>query len=78
MKRIKIPGPQVSVILEDRQLKRLDGIAKRFKISRGEATRRIIDTGLDVYAVYEGLGVAKLAEISSRAKEACTGALRTV
>lgn len=67
----KIDGPKIPVNFEQYQIERLDEIAKRFKISRAEATRRIIDTGLDAYTVFEGIGVVKLAEVIKRTREAC-------
>jgi metal-responsive CopG/Arc/MetJ family transcriptional regulator len=67
----KIPGIKcVNVVLLQAQVNKLDEIAKRFKISRSEALRRIVETGLDSYSVYEGLGVVKLAEITGRMKSA--------
>lgn len=54
----------------DYQIKKLDEIGARFNISRSDALRRIVDTGLDSYAVYEKLGVVKLAEVSKRIKRA--------
>jgi predicted DNA-binding ribbon-helix-helix protein len=67
----KIDGIRTAIVLEQYQIDRLNEIAKRFNIKRAEATRRIIDTGLDAYAVYEGLGVVKIAEIIKRTREAC-------
>lgn len=67
----KIEGAKIPVNFEQYQLDRLDEIAKRFKISRAEATRRIIDTGLDAYSVFEGFGLVKLAEVVKRTREAC-------
>jgi hypothetical protein len=67
----KIGGPQTTVILEQETLDKLDAIGRRFKIPRAEAHRRILETGLEVYSLYEGLGVVKLAELAKRAKETC-------
>lgn len=71
MDKRKINGPKFLMSFEQYQIDKLDEIAKRFKISRAEATRRIVDTGLDAYAVFEGLGVVKLAEIVKKTREAC-------
>ena len=71
MDKRKINGPKFLMSFEQYQIDRLDEIAKRFKISRAEATRRIVDTGLDAYTVFEGIGVVKLAEVIRRTKEAC-------
>ena len=54
----------------DSQIAKLDEIGGRFKISRSEALRRIVETGLDAYSVYEGLGVVKMAEIAKRVSKA--------
>lgn len=67
----KIPGTRKThIVLMEKQVDKLDEIAARFKISRSEALRRIVETGLDSYAVYEGLGVVKLAEVAKRIKTA--------
>lgn len=59
------------MVLEEKQIDRIDGIAERFKITRSEATRRLLEVGLDVYETYEKLGVVKLSEIVKRSREAC-------
>ena len=67
----KIPGiVNIHVVLMDRQISKIDEIANRFSLSRSEALRRIVDTGLDAYSVYEGLGVVKFAEITGRIRKA--------
>ena len=67
----KIPGTRPThIVLMENQVVKLDEIALRFKISRSEALRRIVETGLDAYSVYESLGVVKLAEITGRIKSA--------
>jgi hypothetical protein len=67
----KIPGSKKThIILMDSQVAKLDEIGGRFNISRSEALRRIVETGLDSYCFYEGLGVVKLAEVSKRIRKA--------
>jgi metal-responsive CopG/Arc/MetJ family transcriptional regulator len=67
----RIPNStKTAVILMDNQIAKLDDIASRFAISRSEALRRIVETGLESYAVYERLGVVKLAEVSNRIRKA--------
>lgn len=66
----KIEGRQVAVFLTDEQLVRLEKIAKRHKISRAEATRRMLDLGLDVYETYSSVGIPQLAEMVKRARRA--------
>ena len=67
----RIPGStKTAIILMDSQIAKLDEIGERFKISRSEALRRIVETGLDAYSVYEGLGVVKMAEIAKRVSKA--------
>ena len=67
----KIPDARKThIILTYNQISKLDEIGERFKISRSEALRRIVETGLDAYTVYEGLGVVKMAEIAKRVSKA--------
>lgn len=67
----KIPESKKTVIqLMNSQILKLDEIGNRFNISRSEALRRIVDTGLDAYSVYEKLGVVKLAEVAKRVRVA--------
>lgn len=67
----RIPGStKTGVTLMTHQIKKLDEIGARFKISRSEALRLIVESGLDSYAIYEKLGVVKLAEVSKRIKRA--------
>jgi len=67
----RIPGAtRTSMVLMDDQIQKLDEIGGRFNISRSEALRRIVETGLDAYSVYEGLGIVKLAEVSKRVRGA--------
>jgi hypothetical protein len=67
----KIPNTtKVHALLMDKQIEKLDEIGARFNIRRSEALRLIVETGLESYSVYEGLGMVKLAEISKRIKRA--------
>jgi hypothetical protein len=67
----KIPNTtKVHALLMDKHIEKLDEIGARFKIRRSEALRLIVETGLESYSVYEGLGIVKLAEISKRIKRA--------
>ena len=60
----------INAMLLQHQVEDLDAIARRFKISRNEALRLIVETGLDAYRVYEGLGMVKLAEVLKRIQRA--------
>ena len=60
----------INALLLQHQVEELESIARRFKISRNEAMRLIVETGLDAYQVYEGLGVVKLAEVLKRIQRA--------
>jgi len=64
-------GVTTNVILEKRQSEKLEEIGARFGLKKAQALRLLLDMGLESYSVYEGLGVAKLAEIAKKAKKAC-------
>jgi hypothetical protein len=67
----KIPGTRKThIVLMEKHVDKLDEIAARFKISRSEALRRIVETGLDSYGFYESFGIVKLAEVSKRIRAA--------
>ena len=63
-------GRKTSVVLLEHQIEKLDKIAERFEITRSQAMRLILETGLDSYEFYSHLGVTKLAEILKKAREA--------
>lgn len=67
----KIPGKKLWINFEQEQIDYADKIAARFNITRAEAFRRILDTGIDACKAFEAVGVLKLAEITKRAREAC-------
>lgn len=65
----RIPNStKTAVTLLDSQIVKLDDIGGRFNISRSEALRRIVETGLESYAIYEKIGVVKFAEVLKRMK----------
>lgn len=66
----KMDGFKTAFVLEVQQVEKLDEIATRFKIKRSEALRRIIEIGLDVYEIYEGVGVVSLVELVKKMKSA--------
>jgi hypothetical protein len=67
----KIPGQKLWINYEQAQVDYADSIAARLGITRAEAFRRILDTGIDACKVFEGIGLLKLAEITKRTREAC-------
>jgi len=67
----KIPGIKLHINFEQGQIDYADKIAARFGITRAEAFRRILQTGIDACKTFERVGVFKLAEITQRAREAC-------
>jgi hypothetical protein len=67
----KIPGKKLWINFEQEQIEYVDKIAARFNLTRAEAFRRVLDTGIDACKTFEAVGVLKLAEITKRAREAC-------
>lgn len=63
-------GTLVSMTLPDEFVVELDRISGNFGISRAEAARKIIETGLDTFHIYEKIGVLKFAEIIKKSREA--------
>lgn len=65
-----IDGIDITITLEREMSAELMAIAERFKLTRSEVARRMIETGLDSYNLYSKIGVIKLAEIVKRSREA--------
>lgn len=66
----KIDGTNVNLRITTEQAQKIDAIAARFKISKAETMRKIIDTGLDAYEAYEAVGLVTIADLVKRTKEA--------
>jgi hypothetical protein len=61
-------GLKTSVMLTQAQVDKLDQIAKRYGMKRAQAHRIILESGLDSYAIFEGTGMARLADLGLKVK----------
>ncbi len=62
-------GVTTTLLIYGEQDKKLAEIAKRFGIKKTQAHRHILQTGLDSYSAFEGMGIVKLAEITKKTRE---------
>lgn len=62
-------GRKVTVTLPEEILAEIEKIAERFDLSKAEASRFLIETGLDTYKSFQLLGVVKLAEVAKKVKK---------
>lgn len=62
-------GTKITVTVPDKVLKEIDKVAERHQVSKAEASRMLLEIGLDAYRVYLPTGIINLAEFLKRLKK---------
>lgn len=65
----KIEGSFIYVKVPTGLLNKVDCAAKRTNNTRAEMVRNFLELGTDIFRIYEGVGIIKVAEIIFRTKK---------
>jgi metal-responsive CopG/Arc/MetJ family transcriptional regulator len=63
-------GEQINVTIPEDLKEKIDQVAKRHDYSRSEATRKLLELGVEIYTEFESIGVPQLIEMINKGKKA--------